>query len=40
LLNYFAEQKDFWILIKNFFDKTGIIDFMIILVNLLMKIWG
>ena len=40
LLNFWTEQKDFWILIKDFFDKTGIIDFIIILVNLLMKIWG
>ena len=40
LLNFWAEQKNFWILIKDLFDKTGIIDFIIILINLLMKIWG
>jgi hypothetical protein len=39
-LNFWAEQKNFWILIKDLFDKTGIIDFIIILINLLMKIWG
>ena len=40
LLNFWNEQKDFWILIKDLFDKTGIIDFIIILINLLIKIWG
>jgi len=40
LLNFWSEQKDFWILIKDFFEKTGIVEFIIILINLLMKIWG
>jgi hypothetical protein len=40
LLNFWTEQKNFWILIKDISEKTGIVEFIIILINLLMKIWG
>jgi hypothetical protein len=40
LLNYWKEQKNFWILILDFFQKIDLIEFLTILINLLVKIWG
>jgi hypothetical protein len=40
LINFWNDQKDFWILIKDFSQKIDILEFLTILINLLMKIWG